>query len=542
MPSEATKLQDRMIDGMTSSIENGQDAFLESPTGSGKTRMTTRTAENLRQNGARGLFLAHRQHLVKAIAAAYGKWNPGSPAKITSGIDGELDQSGDITVSTVQTARLHLDRLEKRDFCIVDEAHNASAGNEDYDKVIGKLIELNPNMKILAASATPPEEMKGLHPRLAEAEKHIITPAEAEAVKLVRYPETKHANIVLEGPKTMKDIVEEHRKGSSAKFEAGVSRDIRKAESADIADQHAAQFERFCAGKKTLAFFDNIKDLTAFRSAAADRGHDIEYLHSKRSPKDNAEAIAKYSDGRAAALASVDMISEGFDVPDSQMVYLAKRTTSKREMQQISGRIARSLGEDRAERGQLIDAGASTYMHGELTAQTEITSARGRSERGDGESLLPGASAAAGYSPWVPVNDNKTGKPLYATQIDNAIIYAAETDSGYAAFRSPLKGKGARIELLEVQGAPRKGMIDKQHFEPWAKDAFIRNERSLSHFNTALPGSGKRRLEDIVAKDYERQRPSLEKNIELLTSMAAPRKHSRPALVQQQLQQQGMGR
>lgn len=528
MKSEATRLQDRIIDGVNDSLDGSKDAFIYGPTGCGKTRMFSRTAEKRAEKGERVLVLANRKNLVRQSQKAFGKWS--DRAFDTSyGMDGVLDQSGQIVYSTVQTAHGLINELDKYDTVILDEAHHAKEDNVEYTELRDALEKRNPDIKMVAASATPPENYEGLWPRLQNADKHIITFEEAVAAKLVDLPQTMTPRMRYKNHGSVEDVVSNHKKSkTSAELESGISKDLGAMREDDWAEQLVNLYERHLAGQKSLGFFDSIKEAEAFVAEGAERNLQFEIVHSRR--RDSQQVIEDFRNAKQGMLVSVDMISEGVDL-DATGILLDKKTTSATEYKQIVGRGSRGHGVDKAEKTLLIDTGASTHIHGEIGAQATMQTLRGQIERKSmsADELLPD-TGKEGFRPWIEVKVPDTGRSVWGTSVDGAIVYAAPTPTGYAAFQSVKDRKGSRIDLLAIEGE-RKGMPRREALGGWISDAVKRNERDFAR----LIGRGKEgitNLSRMISDDWAKNSGSIERSISMLTAY--------PAVARSQLSSQSM--
>ena len=162
MTTAATRLQDRIIDDAETSLGAGRDVTLDAPTGTGKSRMFSKMAENAVRKKERTIILNNRKNLARQASKNLKRWADGE-LDISIGVEGNFDQSGDIVSTTVQTANLHIDELAKYDRVVVDEGHHALEGNSDYTNLLDELQRQNPEIRMVAASATFPDGMEGMY-------------------------------------------------------------------------------------------------------------------------------------------------------------------------------------------------------------------------------------------------------------------------------------------------------------------------------------------------------------------------------------------
>ena len=517
MKSAATTLQDNIVDQTVASLSKGRDVAIDAPTGAGKSRMFSKVIERTTDQQNHALVLSERQNLAYQAAANIKKWTRGD-ITTSIGIDGNFDQSGQVVSTTVQTANLHLDDMASYKILVIDEAHHALDKNDDYTRVINKALEVNPDIRIVGASATFPEEMKGMIDQLVKADRHVITFEEAIEAKLIDLPETKMDKTRLKNGKTIEEmVIESEHTGHGSKI-TGVTAEIRKNLPDDWVDKMAWNYSKEFSEVQTLSYLDNIKDANAFVKELSEYGIEVEAVHSKRSAKDNKEAFARFERGEIKGLVTVDMVSEGYDV-DARGIFLGKISTSEREFKQINGRGARSYGEEKSSKTLLYDMGASTMLHGNISAQANINNLAKNiaSTSRQTMDLSPGSPESAAY--WKQIK----GTNMYAAVINNSVVYVEKTKDGYNAVQTVKDKKGARAQLLAIEGE-RKGRPTFNAFKTWCEVSFRKSERSIARVSSQTGG-----IDGLIAEDWKRNENSVKQNMAMM-SKAMP------------IQQPGLGR
>jgi len=521
MTSAATKLQNRIISGALDSLDNNRDVMIIAPTGAGKSRKFCKIAEDRAKDGERSLILSNRKRLVRQGRQSMNKWAD-VPVHTTIGIDGDIDLSGDVIFSTVQTAHQFREEIRGIKHVILDEAHNAREENDDYTETLEAIIRNNPGVLLIGATATPPTMYEGMPERLATADKHIMTFEEALAARLVDLPETKMPRMRYKGHETVENIVARKSKNAfGADLENGIATSLAKHRDDDWAEQLVDVYERHLKDRQTLAFFDTVKEASAFVDEMRERKLPVEFVHSGRPTAVTDAILDDFSEKQISLVVAVDMISEGVDV-GADGILLDKKSTSAKEYRQIIGRGSRSYGEVKTIRSLLIDTGASTLMHGDIGAQAQMQTLVGTFERHSvsADELLP-SRQANGFSPWVPLEGPQAQRPIYATSLDGKIIYAADLDDRFAAFTCSNDKKGRKMELLAIEGE-RKGMPTRDGFGRWFGDAVRRNEQPLSR----LIGNGRTGMSElarIVNDDWIKNAGSIERSIMMMAQQNAPR-------------------
>ena len=504
MTTAATRLQDRIIDDAETSLGAGRDVTLDAPTGTGKSRMFSKMAENAVRKKERTIILNNRKNLARQASKNLKRWADGE-LDISIGVEGNFDQSGDIVSTTVQTANLHIDELAKYDRVVVDEGHHALEGNSDYTNLLDELQRQNPEIRMVAASATFPDGMEGMYEAFRKADRHVITFEEAIESKLIDLPITATPPERLKNGKTIKEMVSEsQRKGHGSDAE-GIGGAIKKNLPDNWAETQAWHYAKNLSDRQSLSFFDTVKEAEAFAKEVAEQGLEVRTIHSGKKSAENDKALEDFEAGRIQGLVSVDMISEGYDI-DARGLFNGKITTSLKEYKQIVGRGARSFGEDKDEKTLLIDMGASTHMHGEIGAQASINNIAKNIESTSRQTMDLSPESEEARAIWRPVEGGKA----YAATIENTVIYAAPSDKGYIVMQSLKDRKGSRIQLLEIEGE-RKGRPSREAFRAWSEDAIRRSERSLARIMSREGG-----IDELIAEDWKRNGSSVNRNIEMM--------------------------
>jgi len=139
------------------------------------------------------------------------------------------------------------------------------------------------------------------------------------------------------------------------------------------------------------------------------------------------------------------------------------------------------------------------------------------------EELLPGKSQRS-FSPWVALDPLRRGAPqVYGTSIDGRLIYASETAKGYIALTTAHHEKrGDKVELFEVPGQDRKGVVAAAPLGDWMRGRIHTNERALAQMATRSD-RGVSRLETLLRDDFDRHGASITNMVQMMAMPPIPK-------------------
>jgi superfamily II DNA or RNA helicase len=356
--------QNEAIEKIRASYRSGKRApLLCSPCGSGKTVLFAHMCAGARARGTKVLILAHRTELVDQISQALADEDC-EHSYIAAGYPYRLG-AGVYVASVFTVARRLADFAP--DFVIVDECHHAIPRT-----TWGKVLAAYPQAKILGVTATPARlSGEGLGDIFDDL---IIGPTHDELIQ-----KGYLSPVRVYAPPTM-DTSELHiRRG-----------DYDSREVIDLVDQPRitgdciAHYRRICNGARAIVFDVSVEAARKRAGAFRDAGYTADCISGDTPREVRALAVAEFRAGRLQILVSVDLISEGFDLPAVEVGISLRPTASLGLWLQQSGRVLRPFpGKAGA---ILLDHAGNTLRHGLPTETRSWT--------------LAGASAAAhGHEP-----------------------------------------------------------------------------------------------------------------------------------------------
>lgn len=332
-------------------VQNNKHTLIHLPTGGGKTYIATEIIKELSSdiftNFNQILFITPKIILMeqtleafdKGLRDLYSKKRWLKPKKIHAS-NNDIDSK--VLVSTIHTASRR--KILKPDIIIIDEIHYGFNG-----QMYKKLIENNPNARIIGLSATPYDQygkkLKGFT-YIDDYDIKYLMSNNFLVQKLRQY------ELIKQDLSKIRIIAGDYDKSQLSKFVCDNKKILEIVESTkDFIDN----------SKKTIVFAVDIEHSELLTQAYINAGFKAKALHSKLN-KDNDnepieinEEIENFRIGKTKVLVSVLMLTTGFDVPDTDCAIIARPTRSQNLYKQMLGRILRKS--DTKEEAILLDCG-----------------------------------------------------------------------------------------------------------------------------------------------------------------------------------------
>lgn len=265
------------------------------PCGGGKSVIVAEIAKRTTENGKLVLFLVHRKELCDQIRETFRWW----------GVDMAL-----CNIMMVQTAARRLDRMEQPALIITDENHHSRAAT--YKKI----YEHFPQAYRVGVTATPvridgsglgdvnDDLIVGVSAKWL-IENHCLAPYDYYAPSEMDMSSlhTKHGEY---------DMVEAEKMLS----EKCIYGDVIK------------HYKIYASGAKAVCYCVSIRYSKMMAKAFCDAGIPAAHIDGSTSKGERNSVIAAFRSGEIQILCNVDLISEGFDVPDCGCAILLRPTKS----------------------------------------------------------------------------------------------------------------------------------------------------------------------------------------------------------------------
>ena len=284
-------------------------ALLYQATGTGKTVTAVMDAKSV---GGRTLFVAHTMELVnQAYQTFQALWKGVSVGKFADSVK-ELDK--DIVCGSIQSIALNLDMFKEDDFdyIIIDEAHHATA--DTYQKV---LAYFKPKF-LLGLTATPERADDTNILEIFKNTAHkldIQTAVEIGALVDVRCIRI-HTNIDM----------------TQVRFNS-VQYNVRDLDVKICVTERNALIVKtwldYVKDKRTVVFCASVKHAEQIAALFKEKGVSAEAISGSMKTSERNELLAKFSKGELKVLCACDLLNEGWDCPETEVLFMTRPTMSK---------------------------------------------------------------------------------------------------------------------------------------------------------------------------------------------------------------------
>ncbi len=300
---------------------NVRRILLVAPTGSGKTSVAAAIIDGARAKGGAVLFLAHRRELIDQCSARLDG----------AGVDHGVIQAGHprslpglpVQVASVQTlARRGL--RPRATLIIVDEAHHARANT--YEEILSRY---GPDVPVLGLSATPWRlDGRGLGEMFQEV---VVAARVRELIEqghLVSY-----TGFAYDTP----DLAQVRKTGADYN-ERGLELVM---DGSKLAGNIVEQWLAHANGLRTVVFAVSIAHsmhlVERFRAA----GVAAEHIDGEMPQGERTAILARLASGTTTVVSNVNVLTEGWDLPQLEVCVLARPTLSVGLYLQMVGRCLR---------------------------------------------------------------------------------------------------------------------------------------------------------------------------------------------------------
>lgn len=278
-------------------------------TGTGK---TVTAVSDAKRYGKRTLFLAHSIELVEQATTTFRElWKNVTVGKYVEQIK---QPNAFVVCGSIQSVALNIERFKEDDFAyiIIDEAHHAAA--DTYQKVQSYF---KPEFT-LGLTATPERNDNKSILEIFKNTAHkldiqtAVEIGELVSVRCVRI----HTNIDL----------------TKVRFNS-VQYNIADLESKIFVPERnnliVDTFLTYVPTKRTVIFCASVKHAEQIAAMISERGVFAQAVSGAMKSSERKEYLAKFAKGEIKALCACDLLNEGWDCPETEVLFMARPTMSK---------------------------------------------------------------------------------------------------------------------------------------------------------------------------------------------------------------------
>ena len=308
--------QKEIINNVKNAYRKGKNApCIVLPCGGGKSVIVAEIAKKTTAKGNRVLFIVHRKELCDQIFKTFREW----------GVNMSL-----CTIGMVQTVCRHIDRIKPPALIITDENHHSKASS------YMTIYKAFPKAHRVGVTATP-VRLDGSG--LADVNDELIIGVDAKWLidnhYLAPYDYYAPSLVDLTGIKTVRGDFDSK---SAEKIM------LKKAIFGDV----IANYKKLADGKQAICYCVSVNHSLAMAEAFNAAGIDARHIDGETPKPERDKIIEMFRSGQIDIICNVDLISEGFDVPDCECAILLRPTKSLTLYIQQSMRCMRYKKDKRA--------------------------------------------------------------------------------------------------------------------------------------------------------------------------------------------------
>ncbi len=293
-------------------------ALLYHATGTGKTVTSVSDAKSF---GERTLFIAHTKELITQAKKTFEEiWKEKNTGLFVAE---EKDKDAYVVCASIQSVVQNLDEFAEDDFgyLIIDEAHHATA--DSYRKILN---HFKPRFT-LGLTATP-ERTDGEN--LLETFQNIAHKLDLKtAVNLRELVPIRCIRV-----KTNVDISNVRINGIKYNTQDLESKLFIPERNIVIADTYL----EFVKDKKTVVFCASVAHAKEIAELFNFNGVEAQAVSGSMNKQQRKKALREYEEGNIKVLCACDLLNEGWDSPNTEVLFMARPTMSKTLYMQQLGR------------------------------------------------------------------------------------------------------------------------------------------------------------------------------------------------------------
>lgn len=306
------KYQTNGVSAIVSSWNNKKRPMVTVATGGGKTVMIAQLLVQTVPQSHRAIVIAHTEEIVYQIQSTVA-FHYGTDVGIVMGK--HHDYNANIIIASRQS--LGPNRLSKIlnfgpiHVLIIDEAHHATSDNT-YGSIVRNILSKNPSVNVAGFTATPTRaDQLGTDQKGDLFDEIVFSWSISDGIRGGYLVPAKHVDVdrhLYKGLNFMNLLL------------------------------HLYESHIYSSNRQCLAFFPSVNMSIQFSRFLTRNGYPCYHIDGT-TPKDKRNAIlSSYKNGEIRIVSNMEVLTEGFDAPNTSAILLVRPTRSKTLLTQILGR------------------------------------------------------------------------------------------------------------------------------------------------------------------------------------------------------------
>ena len=428
------------------------------------------------------LVVTHvRELIAQNYAELIGLW-PEAPAGIYSAGLGRRDLGARILFAGIQSIHGKAYGVQQCDLVLIDEAHLIPRASDTmYRRFLDALTRINPHLKVIGFTATPYRLDSGM---LHRGEDALFTDIAFEVSVRELIDDGYLCPLVSKASVTRLDVSGVGSRGGEfipGQLQAAVDQDAVTRSAVD-------EMVAFGADRRSwLAFCSGVDHAEHVASAIRRRGFSCATIFGDTPKQDRDRIVTAFKRGELRALASMGVLTTGFNAPSVDLIAMLRPTKSAGLYVQMAGRGTRLFsGKDNC---LVLDFAGNVARHGPIDAVKP--SAPGEGEGETPVKVCPGCNSILHAAvrecpdchhvfppPELKIEDTATTLEILSTGQPQWIPVS---DVSYGLHEKPGKPPSLRVDY-------RCGMVRHREWVCLEHTGYPR-EKAVSWWQRRAPGS-----------------------------------------------------
>lgn len=331
------------------------------PTGAGKSHIVAALCKDAIQNWpeTRVLMLTHSKELIEQNAQKMREHWKGAPMGIYSASIGKKQLGEPITFAGIQSLRGKAKLIGHIDLVIIDECHLVSHKDEGgYRQLISELTAINPVIRVVGLTATPYRLGHGLITDKPAIFDSLIEPVTIEELIYKGYLAPLRSKVT----RAKLDTTGVKKRGGEyieSELQAAVDND-------DVNARVVSEVIELAEGRQSWLFFcTGVQHAQHIADELKLRGINAACVTGETNKKEREKIIAGFVSGEIKALTNANVLTTGFDAPNTDLIVMLRPTLSPSLYVQMAGRGARL--KKHTDHCLVLDFAGVVETHGPIT-------------------------------------------------------------------------------------------------------------------------------------------------------------------------------